>query len=211
MKKYKYILWDFNGTIYDDVISSMESTNELLLRRGLKPINGLDDMRAGFGFPVKDYYEKLGFDYSLEDYESIAAEWLELYIEKSRAARLCHGIEKYITKLNKLRYSQTIISACEEALLREKLSTLGLYDMFEAISGTDNISGHSKNANALEWRRKHPEASAVMIGDTLHDFEIAGLIGADCILYCKGYQSRERLLTCGCPVIDDFGQLIDLI
>ena len=40
MKKYEYVIWDFNGTILDDVEASMSSVNKLLVERGLSPKAG---------------------------------------------------------------------------------------------------------------------------------------------------------------------------
>ena len=56
--KYSHIIWDFNGTILDDVSIGIEAINMLLLRRGLKTIDSVDEYRRIFGFPIKDYYRR---------------------------------------------------------------------------------------------------------------------------------------------------------
>ena len=54
-------------------------------------------------------------------------------------------------------------------------------------------------------------AACVMIGDTQHDAEVAAAIGAKCVLYTGGHQSRA-LLEAACPhVIDDLALLPDLL
>lgn len=47
-----------------------------------------------------------------------------------------------------------------------------------------------------------PAASTLMIGDTLHDAEVARAMGTGCVLVARGHQSRETLLTAGVPVMD---------
>ena len=50
-----------------------------------------------------------------------------------------------------------------------------------------------------------------MIGDTVHDAEVAGEIGADCILVARGHQSRETLMGEGRVVADDLFEAFEII
>lgn len=209
--KYTHILWDFNGTIYADMEASRQATNALLRDRGLKEIVTLDEMRQGFGFPVKDYYRTLGFDYEIESYENIAGEWTKLYSVMSERSALCEGVLDVITKLHTDGYNQSIISACELKLLQDKLKKLNISSFFNNISGTCDVNAHSKSQVALQWRACNLDAVALMIGDAPHDCEVASLIGADCILYSGGFVSESRLKLCGVPVINRFEELLDYI
>jgi phosphoglycolate phosphatase len=47
-----------------------------------------------------------------------------------------------------------------------------------------------------------------MIGDTVHDFEVASEMGVKCILIADGHQSEERLLKTNVPVLKNIGQLL---
>ena len=66
--KYKHIIWDWNGTLIDDAWLCVEILNNILEKRGLNAIT-IDDYREHFTFPVRDYYVKLGFDFSVEPFE----------------------------------------------------------------------------------------------------------------------------------------------
>ena len=61
--KVTHVLWDFNGTILDDVEPCIKSINELLVGHGLKPLESVAEYQSVFGFPIKDYYERIGFDF----------------------------------------------------------------------------------------------------------------------------------------------------
>ena len=61
--KYSHIIWDFNGTILNDVNTGIMSVNALLRDRGLKTLDSVDDYHKVFGFPIIDYYKRLGFDF----------------------------------------------------------------------------------------------------------------------------------------------------
>ena len=57
--KHKQIIWDFNGTLLDDVRETLDATNALLARYGKPMLADADAYRRVFGFPVIDYYEKI--------------------------------------------------------------------------------------------------------------------------------------------------------
>ena len=60
--KYKQIIWDFNGTILDDVALTLEATNLLLSRHGKRQLADVAEYREHFGFPVIDYYASIGLE-----------------------------------------------------------------------------------------------------------------------------------------------------
>ena len=210
-KKYTHILWDFNGTIFDDVDASRRATNVLLEAHGLKQIETVEQLQERFCFPVKKYYSELGFDYSAESYEDIATEWSKIYNDFSVDSGFCDGVDAVIMRLDELGYTQTVLSACESKILTEKLSALGVSSRFKNILGTDDVNAHSKAQLVDVWRKLNPNAVALVIGDTAHDLEVANIVGADCILYSGGYNSKERLSKFGCPVIDKFEEIWDFI
>ena len=62
-KNYTHIIWDFNGTIYNDVDACIKSANRLLSAYDLPLITSLQQYRSLFGFPIQDYYARMGFDF----------------------------------------------------------------------------------------------------------------------------------------------------
>lgn len=209
--KYTYILWDFNGTLFDDAVASLNATNKLLKRQGLPTLPNVDALRRQFGFPVKDYYERLGFDFEKQSYESLAVEWAALYEDECRHCEASPGALDTVTKLNILGLKQTIISACEHKMLVSRLRELGFDGVFEDVCGLGDVNAHGKIGTALAWRERHLSASALMIGDTPHDSEVAAAIGADCLMYSGGFVSRERLEGLGHTVIDELCRVIELV
>ena len=203
MKKYDYILWDFNGTILDDVQTGIDSVNFLLSCRGLPEIPSKEAYRQVFGFPIRDYYGRLGFDFSCEPYETVAVVWVDQYLERVKWAPLCPGVLRALDFFRKRGIKQSILSATKLEMLEGQLSDLGIRDYFEEVMGLDNIYATSKEALALSWKGRNPDASAVMVGDTVHDFEVAQAMGIDCVLIAGGHQPTETLKRCGCLVLPD--------
>jgi phosphoglycolate phosphatase len=54
-------------------------------------------------------------------------------------------------------------------------------------------------------------SECVMIGDTLHDAEVAEQCGFDCILYSGGHVSKQRLKTTGLRIIERLSDVKQII
>ena len=54
--KYTHIVWDFNGTLLDDIMAGIEAVNDMLSRRGIATIESVAQYRELFCFPIINYY-----------------------------------------------------------------------------------------------------------------------------------------------------------
>ncbi len=208
--KYTHIIWDFNGTIIDDVAPCIDVLNTLLTRRGLKCICN-DEYKKVFGFPIKDYYVKVGFDFSKEDYGVLADEWAELYRNATKRCALAYGVKEALEHFKSKDLTQIILSATELNMLKEQLVPLDVADYFAETLALGNLYAVSKVELGKEWVKRVKPEKALFIGDTEHDFETAYAMGVDCVLIANGHQSKERLLALGVPVLDTAADLIDFI
>lgn len=206
--KYTHIFWDFNGTILDDVQTGIDCVNVLLKNRGLDTIPDKDFYREVFGFPIIDYYTRLGFDFEKEDYNALAVEWVELYMQKAKSAKMNKGVGEMLQKIKKLGIPQYILSATELGMLKTQLKQLGITEFFEEVNALDNIRAGGKTELGKQLATRIKPEKALVIGDTVHDYETALAMNADCILFSGGHSKRERLEKCGCPVIDSFDELV---
>lgn len=94
-------------------------------------------------------------------------------------------------------------------MLAKAIPHFGLEGIFQDIRGLDDHYAHSKvdlGRELLASVGGRP-AAAVMIGDTMHDFETAQELGISCILVAHGHNARHRLEQAGVPVIDALDQL----
>ncbi|MBR2721522.1 MAG: HAD family hydrolase [Clostridia bacterium] len=208
MKQYTHLIWDFNGTVLDDVAPSFASANRLLRAHGLAPIESLDRYREVFGFPIVDYYQRLGFDFSKTPFEELAPEWVAYYREASTPERAFEHARTVLEWARKAGLCQLILSATEEGMLRQQCTSLGLLDYFSELVALDNIHAGSKVDVGLAWRARNPGARALMIGDSEHDAEVAHAIGADCILVSYGHRPKEALQRTNCLFVADNAQQI---
>ncbi len=209
--RYNYCIWDFNGTLLDDVMTGIVSVNTLLRERGLQTIDSMEHYRSVFRFPVIEYYRSLGFDFEIEPYEEIAPKWVALYLENVKNAELFSDAEATLKKIQSMGIRQSVLSATELSMLMCQLSSLGITQYFEEIMGLDNIHAGSKLALAYDWRQRHPNEKVLLIGDTDHDVDTAKALGADCVLVCRGHQSKEHLLKTGVRVAKDLEDVYNMM
>ena len=193
MKKYTHLVWDFNGTLFDDVEAGIRSANRLLSAHGLAPIPSVARYRELFGFPIIDYYRRLGFDFERTPYADLAVEWVAYYLEASADSRLYPDVPQALEEAKRRGLCQMVLSATERGMLERQICSLGIRDRFCELLGLDNVRAYSKEEIALQWKMKHPAAQLLLLGDTDHDAQVAAAIGADCILVARGHQSRKAL------------------
>lgn len=212
MKKMRrlpeYCIWDFNGTILDDVDTGIRAVNELLKARGLREIASREEYQSVFGFPIRGYYERLGFDFSKESYETIAPIWVERYLHYVREAKLFEDVRRTLTYFAEQGVRQVILSATEHGMLCQQLKELEIFDCFEEVLGLDNIHAASKVSLAQQWRDRHACSNVLLIGDTDHDVDTARQMGAECVLIARGHQAPDRLEGLGVPIYPSLDEMI---
>lgn len=208
--KYTHIVWDFNGTILDDLQPCLNVLNTMLAARGLAP-RSKEQYKEVFGFPIKSYYEAVGFDFEKENYDVLADEWAALYIAESKESALCKGVAEAFDYFKSNGVPQVILSATEQNMLNAQLDLLGVKHYFVETLALGNLYAFSKVALGKAWVERVKPEKALFIGDTLHDFETASAMGIDCVLIDSGHQSKERLKQAGVPVYDSVFDLLDAL
>ncbi len=208
--KPHYIIWDWNGTLYDDVDWCVRVMNSMLCERGIKPLIDRKTYQSIFGFPVVDYYRKAGLDLDREPFGLLAGVFLERYHDENAPCALFPGIPAVLDELRSRNIKQVILSATESEHLKQQMKPFALTGYFESILGLDNIHAASKKDAGIRWIRENriDPGGVLMIGDTLHDFEVASEIGCGCILIANGHQGREQLVSCGCEVVSSVSEVL---
>ena len=206
------IIWDWNGTILDDALVCKTIANIMLTERGIPALPDMNAYRAVFGFPIKAYYEKMGYRFGPKDepYEHVADEFVIWYDKLYRDAVLRPGIVPFLDRLRDQGYRQVLLSATRYDQLLEQVAAFGdVGDRFERKLGLTDHYAFSKAALARDFieREGIPRDRALFIGDTDHDFEVSSAIGCPCVLLEGGHQSRERLEAVGVPVLRDLAAL----
>lgn len=206
--RIRHLIWDWNGTLFDDLALSISVMNELLSERNL-PLLDCDRYHTHFGFPVIRYYERIGFDFSRESFEVAGAEFIRRYDEQKWAYHIFSDILPTLKRAHEMDITCSVLSASPHDELEKLIRHYGLAPYMSHVAGLDNIYAHSKVEKGLHHIQelRIPPESILMIGDTTHDHEVAEAMGTRTLLVARGHQHKSTLQQTGQPVIDQLDAL----
>lgn len=210
--KIKYIIWDWNGTLFNDVQLGVDIINNLLKDNNLPQIT-FDKYRDIFTFPVSDYYQIAGFDFNKTSFEILGKKFMDEYERRKYEMNLFEGAREVLELARSRGIKQSVLSAYKQDTLVEILNHYKISEYFESIIGLDNIYAGSKEHLGIELRKKlsYNEDEILFVGDTLHDADVAKAMNVKCILISKGHQSQKKLLENGNVVLSDISELKNII
>lgn len=209
--KYTHIIWDWNGTLLNDIGASLASVNDMLAMRNMPPID-IVRYRECISVPIKGFYEKV-FDLENEDYSEILRQYNEGYLYHLKDCGLTDGAREALDFFESQGAKQIIVSSSNNAQLCENVRKYGVRERFDAVLGAADFMATSKIERAVDYLKKEgaERGRVLVIGDLEHDAELANEIGADCILLSSGHEKRERLAAAKVPIINDLHELISIV
>jgi phosphoglycolate phosphatase-like HAD superfamily hydrolase len=207
-----HLVWDWNGTLLDDLGIVVEAVNSSIAPFGLDAITA-NDYRDHYTRPVRDFYDRL-FRRTIED-----DEWLILntgfhdaYFELARDAALAPGALEAMGMVTEAGWRQSLLSMSPQHWLEGIVHRLGLGERFELIDGLSGPTGGLK-AGHLE---EHLETlgltgeSVAVVGDTPDDVAAARHVGATPILFHGGSHHRDLLESEGVPVAETVVEAVEI-
>jgi len=213
-KNYKHIIWDWNGTLFNDVELCAGIMNLLLTQESLPNIS-IQKYKEIFTFPVIEYYRIAGHTFEKNSFEVLGRQFMEEYEVRKNNCGLFSGVKELLAELQSKNISQHLLSAYEQNSLNKILKFFNIDNYFQFVVGLDNIyaggKSHLAKGLAMKIRSNGTTGNILLIGDTIHDYEVAKEIDADCILLSHGHQDKERLLKLGVPVANDFSELNNIL
>lgn len=203
------VLWDWNGTLLDDVALCVDALNHLLRQYHYPQQYDVDSYRDIFGFPIEDYYRRAGFDFTKDSFADLAESYMEYYIPQSAACPLVRGADETLGVLQNAGVRQVILSASPVSTLERQVAERGIRSRFERLLGLGDIYAKSKVELGRAYLREagFEPSRAVMVGDSTHDYEVAQALGVRCLLYSGGHQPARTLTATGAPVFGTLGEI----
>lgn len=205
MKQYKHIIWDWNGTLLDDLQMSIDALNAILVSEQMEIVTDVDEYKRIFQFPVIRYYEAIGFDFNKTPFSELAKRYMAYYQPNSLSCKLQTGAIELLQALKKAGYRLTLLSASDLSFLHVQLSQYpALEGIFDEVLGLDHIHADSKQSLAMKFVQTLDSFEEVLfIGDSVHDYEVATASGCDCLLVACGHEHVDKLNATKTKVVDD--------
>lgn len=209
---YDFIIWDWNGTLLDDISASLNSVNDMLALRGMPPI-GVERYRECIGTPIRCFYEQV-FDMEKEDYPLLLAEYHAGYARHLGGCSISKGAVEALEFFASQGSVQVIISSCEQNQLLSGVESYGVSGYFDAVLGAGDFLAAEKVERAQKYlaeKSKKSSPKILVIGDLLHDFELANAVSAHCVITKSGHEDWSRLAKSGVDMVNDLTELVEFI
>ncbi|MET9519259.1 HAD family hydrolase [Streptomyces sp. NPDC002994] len=208
-----HLVWDWNGTLLDDISAVIGATNAAFAEIGIEPIT-LAQYRELYCVPIPRFYERLMGRLPTD------AEWLVMdeafhrhYTELRVVCALAQGVEELLVEWRAGGRSQSLLSMYGHEQLLPVVRQYGIERHFVRVDGRTGPSGGSKAAHMARHVAALGGVSpdrVVVIGDAVDDAVAAAHVGARAVLYTGGSHSRASLEPAGVPVVDTLAEAVEL-
>ncbi len=197
-------VFDWNGTLFDDMDATHVATNASLAFFGIAPITR-EQEQENFTFPLIHFYEKMGV--KVDDYLAHAEEvgnlFNDVYTVENAKCGLRTGTVELLDWLTAHDVVCMVLSNHRDHLLKEDVIRFGIDKYFETVSGNANpatiVQGLSKQVRLEEYlaQRGFDPAMAFIIGDSHEEPELARRLGLTSISISGGLMTPARLARVG--------------
>jgi phosphoglycolate phosphatase len=194
-KKYKVIIFDWDGTIVNSTGLIVRAIKEAALIKGI-PLSDEKKLFSVIGLGLDRAFHKL-FNYLGED-EFIELQLLykESYLKSINEVSLFDGIEFGIKDLRRRGYSLAIATGKSRRGLDMALQQSGLELLFGLTKTVDECFSkpHPQMVNEILDFYLARKDEALIIGDSSYDLEMGLNAGIDSLGVTFGSQRREELV-----------------
>lgn len=211
MKNYSTIIWDFNGTIIDDVKASLDAVNDMLALRNQQAID-MDMYYKAIDIPIWKFYERVFIPGTITPGEAMI-EYDTGYEKHLGDNPLMDGIVEILSTFQNQGKQQIVVSASHVDKVKSRLYSLNILHYFSDVLAHSDYNANSKTYLARQYFAENNLSfdDAVVIGDSVFDFTMASELGCDCILTTQGHQSRREFSSVDAHIIDSLYELKNII
>ena len=189
--KITHIIWDFNGTVLDDVEMAVAAVNDMLDSRGLEKTN-IDVYKDTLTMPLTEYYKTVGI--YCNDIAGLSLEFRACCDKHAEIAKIADGVREVIDVAKNAGITNVLMSSLYHPHLLAEVEKYGISDMFDEVIGLPDRNLGSKKSNALAYlgRQGIDAKNVLFIGDLISDAQMAQEIGAKAVLISNGHMSFDR-------------------
>jgi phosphoglycolate phosphatase-like HAD superfamily hydrolase len=212
----RHIVWDWNGTLFDDQHLVLEGLGAVLDAAGLPRVDLVTYQRL-YTRPVQVFYERLfGRAIAPDEWEALDDLYHRGYRQALADATLAADAEAALGRAAAAGRSQSLLSMWRHDELVPLVRRLHLERHFVRVDGLRGAAGGHKAPHLASHLDQLPDeagrdpAAVLVIGDALDDAAAAAEVGAACILYDGGSHPRAELAAAGVPVADRLTDALDL-
>ena len=202
-----HIIWDYNGTVINDVDASVAAVNDMLTSRGL-PTTTKTEYTDTVSLPLDKYYSGLGITDA--DMSKLSQEFRKYCKKHENLINVFSDFYIVIEQAINLGIKNILISSLYNEFLFSDLEKHDLIKYFDKIIGMNDTLVGSKFENAKTYIKQNElnPNNILFVGDLISDAQIAKKLGAKCVLIPNGHNSKQRCLLQEVTVLESLKCLI---
>lgn len=214
----RHVIWDWNGTLFDDLHVVIDAVNATIGPLGAEQITA-DDYRTHYTRPVRVFYDRLlGRPLTEDEWHSMDDAFHGSYRTFMERAELNSEAVAAVERVRHSGGSQSLLSMYSHDELIPLVARYGLSHELMLVNGLSGEKGAQK-ADSMQRHLgallAHPAAPSelsgyLVIGDALDDAAAARHNEVDCILFAGGSHAPEELASMGYPVAESLLHALDL-
>jgi phosphoglycolate phosphatase-like HAD superfamily hydrolase len=209
-----HIVWDWNGTLLNDMAAVVGASNAAFALVGSGPLT-VAEYREKYEIPIPRFYQRvLGYQPSGAQWEELDAAFHRSYLELSGQARLTDGVPELLAGWVADGHTQSLLSMYQHERLLPVVERYGIQGHFLRVDGRTGPSHGQKAASMVRHLQALGEAvdpaRTVVIGDAADDALAAREAGVHAVLYTGGSHIRANLEPLGVPVVDTLAEAVAL-
>ncbi len=201
----KNIIFDWSGTISNDLIPVYTAVRRVFERLGMKSLT-LEEYKREYVLPYMDLYHKFN---PLADKAVVDRLFLE-EIQKTVPPRPFPEASETLYRLHKQRRWLAVLSSHPQKKLNLELVEYGMAEYLSLVEG----SAHDKIQAIAEMIKRNSidPCQTAYVGDTLYDMVAGQAAGVRTVFVSWGYHPEEKLSEIKSDyVCDSFRQLERII
>ncbi|MEO2089543.1 MAG: HAD hydrolase-like protein, partial [Gemmataceae bacterium] len=185
---YRFIVFDFDGTLADSMAESIRIFQQIGPELGLKPFTDLHDAR---NMPTRKILKEVGVTFwklpkVVRAFQAAAA-------ERAHELKLHPGLPDALADLHARGAHLGVLSSNREDNIRKCLAANGVEHLFSFVTGHPHLFGKARALRRIRRRHKIERSDLVYVGDETRDVEAAHAAGVGAAAVAWGYHTPELL------------------
>jgi phosphoglycolate phosphatase-like HAD superfamily hydrolase len=211
-----HIVWDWNGTLFDDGEALVLATIDAFATSGFGEVTG-ESYRSHFTRPIPEFYDRLaGRTLTTAEQALLDNNFQSSYARRMAEVNIHADAIVALTAWREAGRTQSLLSMYPHEKLVGLTQLREVAHFFVRVDGVRGAGAHEalrkephlrEHLNALRTNTKR----TLVVGDNVDDVHAARACGVPCVLYRpaeRALVSRTRVRRLGVPVVADLPSAI---
>ena len=185
--KYRSFLFDWSGTLVDDLPPTLFATNAVLEKFGVAPM-GREEFRRRFRLPYPEFYDEVLPGVPIEDLEDT---FRSSFGRSPKGVTVLPHAREMLDWCREREIRCFILSSMDQRIFDQQLRKFNLGDHFETIYA--GVIDKRERIGEIIENHDLDRSRTAFVGDMVHDLATAKHGGVDSVAVATGYDPVERL------------------